>query len=396
MDWKLLAIVFLGAILRFILIIYAHWHDSFFDVKFTDIDYRVFSDGAKYMAAGKSPYRREAFRYTPILAWIMIPNINYPDFGKIVFCIADLFVGLLLYVMVVSRRRYASQNSALIAASLWILNPFTIIVSSRGNAESLLAGIILATLYCIERKYIVLAAVLHGFAVHFKLYPIIYLPCIAIYLNPKIRLHLMELKIHLALYAALCSLRIWLYCAVFAITFSGFFCLCYSWYGYEFFYQTYLYHFVRKDTAHNFSPYFYPLALLEGTRWEFIVGLSAFLPQVYAVLYAAVKFSHDQPFAWFLATFLFVAFNKVCTSQYFLWYLCLFPLIIPSLKLSGRDYAKMLAIWLLAQGIWLGFAYLLEFKKWSITPLVWLCSVNFLFENVSVARKFISVYKKKQ
>lgn len=393
MDWKLIAVLFVGAILRLILIIYAHWHDSVFDVKYTDIDYRVFSDAAKYLAAGKSPYKRETFRYTPILAWILIPNVKYPDFGKILFSFADLIVGLLLYTIVASRKRY-SQKGALIAASLWILNPFTIIVSSRGNAESLLAVIILATLYCIERNHLVLSAIFLGFAVHFKLYPIIYLPCIAIHLNPKIRLHLLKLKIHLALYSALCSSRIWLYCTTFAITFAGFFCLCYSWCGYEFFYQTYWYHFIRKDTAHNFSPYFYPLALLEGTKWEFIVGLSAFLPQLCAVLYASIKFFHDQPFAWFLSTFLFVAFNKVCTSQYFLWYLCLFPLIIPSLKLSRRDYGRTLVVWLVAQAIWLGFAYLLEFKKWPITPVVWLCSMNFLFENLSIARRFIAAYKK--
>lgn len=39
----------LAFILRAILIIYGEWHDSNFVLKYTDIDYVVFSDAAKHL-----------------------------------------------------------------------------------------------------------------------------------------------------------------------------------------------------------------------------------------------------------------------------------------------------------------------------------------------------------
>lgn len=44
-------------------------------------------------------------------------------------------------------------------------------------------------------------------------------------------------------------------------------------------------------------------------------------------------------------TFVFVAYNKVCTSQYFLWYLSLLPLVLPTLQLSKYDAITSLALW---------------------------------------------------
>ena len=65
----------------------------------------------------------------------------------------------------------------------------------------------------------------------------------------------------------------------------------YHIYGYEFLYETYLYHFVRKDNRHNFSMYFYDLYLSyddginAGTNGTEVggslnTGLLAFLPQI--------------------------------------------------------------------------------------------------------------------
>ena len=68
----------------------------FVNVKFTDIDYNVFSDAAKFMQAGESPYARATYRYTPILAWLLIPNQYLANWGKIVFSAGDILAGWLM------------------------------------------------------------------------------------------------------------------------------------------------------------------------------------------------------------------------------------------------------------------------------------------------------------
>jgi phosphatidylinositol glycan class M len=67
-NWNLpgfRTILLISTILRIALIIYSEWHDAHSVVKYTDVDYRVFSDAARFLLhpelgknTAKGPYGR--------------------------------------------------------------------------------------------------------------------------------------------------------------------------------------------------------------------------------------------------------------------------------------------------------------------------------------------------
>jgi len=139
----------------------------------------------------------------------------------------------------------------------------------------------------------------------------------------------------------------------------------YYLYGFTFLYETYLYHIIRKDHRHNFSVYFYQLYLTSENSDQIFgeyLGIIAFIPQLLLILAFTHKFSKDLIFSMFLQTFTFVAFNKVCTVQYFIWYFSILPLIIHDSSLTKFKSAILFLLWFVSQLAWLIQAYYLEFE----------------------------------
>ena len=160
-------------LLRLCLLLYGEWQDRYFAVKFTDIDYYVFSDAAKLIVDGKSPFLRPTYRYTPLLSLLLTCNhYLFYSFGKLIFIACDVLTGWLIYRIL--SLRGTSQSLKLVSSSFWLLNPLTATVSSRGNAESILSFLVLSCLYLILRRRLFLSAVTFGFAVHMKIFPIVY------------------------------------------------------------------------------------------------------------------------------------------------------------------------------------------------------------------------------
>lgn len=84
-DWTINRLLVISFLIRALLIFYAHIHDYIFKVKFTDIDYTIYSDAAQHVYHGRSPYARATYRYSPVLAFMVLPNVFYLDFGLLDF-----------------------------------------------------------------------------------------------------------------------------------------------------------------------------------------------------------------------------------------------------------------------------------------------------------------------
>lgn len=84
----------LAVVVRVGLIAFGRWQDSNLEVPYTDIDYKVYSDAANFIKDGASPYERSTYRYTPLLAGLLLPNCIFPEYGKILFSMCDIMAAM--------------------------------------------------------------------------------------------------------------------------------------------------------------------------------------------------------------------------------------------------------------------------------------------------------------
>ncbi|KAF3963323.1 hypothetical protein CMV_012276 [Castanea mollissima] len=126
--------------------------------------------------------------------------------------------------------------------------------------------------------------------------------------------------------------------------------------------------------------------------WDFLH--EALLYHLTLQFILVLSFAQDLPFCWFLQTVAFVAFNKVITAQYFVWFFCLLPLILPwsQMKLRWKGLSCILA-WMGAQLHWLMWGYMLEFRGKNVFLQLWMASIFFLAANTYVLTAVIQHHR---
>lgn len=302
--------------LRAILLLYGAWQDAHSALKYTDIDYMVFTDAATYVANGSSPYNRDTYRYTPILAWFLLPTSwggVWFLFGKALFALADVLAGFLVFESL--RTSYGFNTSrALKFASVWLLNPMVANISTRGSSEGVLGVLVSGLVWATLTRRLYLAGVLLGLATHFKIYPFVYGVAIVWWLDSTEGARDKGLISQALDFPTPDRLKFTLSALS---TFSLLNLAMYHLYGIPFLHNTFLHHLTRIDHRHNFSPYSTLLYLsASGDVNTGFEGL-AFLPQLFLALVAIplVLGRRSLTGTMLAQTFAFVGFNKVCTSQ---------------------------------------------------------------------------------
>jgi len=302
---------------------------------------------------------------------MLVPNIwVHHVFGKLLFAASDLFLAQVIdKVLLLKGCRYSEWW-----ACTWLFHPLAVIISSRGNADSLICLMVVQTALHLEQHNWMLAGVWFGLSVHFKIFPIVFAPSILLFIGHSMKK----------------DTRVWWLKSVkerivFTIFSAGIFLglgvLFYIVYGWIFVYEGYLYHLIRKDHRHNFSVYFYSLYLEYGSTntWSSVV---AFFPQLIVQICFSASFYQDIILCMCLQTLAFVCFNKVSTAQYFIWYISLLPLVLPfsNIKIKWTG-AILIVLWIASELNWLYWAYLLEFEGQNTFIQVWISSIVFFLVN---------------
>lgn len=195
------------------------------------------------------------------------------------------------------------------------------------------------------RRWYVLAGALFGLSVHLKIYPIIYGFPLIIFMDRQ-RGEMSRLSVLLNPMNWLTKRKIKFF-GTSAVVFFSLLYLFYHLYGFEFLYESYLYHSLRVDHRHNFSfnYYFEYFFFDELPEKKYLVRKLGFVAQWGLVSFVGIRYYYDLLAAIAIQTYLFVMFNRVVTAQYFLWFTILMPLVAARCK-SLLSYKSTFVVFL--------------------------------------------------
>ena len=278
---------FANVVLRVVLIYIGDMIDSTNPaVKFTDTDYDVFSDAAAHVAGNGSPFARKTYRYTPLAAYICVVNPwIHPLACKFIFVAFDILIACILWdlcelqLKTSTWKTFSDKTISLFVSSL-ILSPPFFLMSCRGSNDQIIQALVFISMYLVLCKRYILGGFFFGLSIHFKIYPIIFSFVLYFFIDCDREL----IAQGGSPYKAIISKKGFftkdrlIFTIMTVLTFVGLTYLFYVIYGYEFLWEAYLYHFVRKDHRHNNSVYWYLIYQLFDEPNSTLVGILAFVP----------------------------------------------------------------------------------------------------------------------
>ncbi|KAL0219262.1 hypothetical protein P9112_004915 [Eukaryota sp. TZLM1-RC] len=371
-------IFLLSSLIRTIVLIFGHFQDQYSLVPYTDIDYNVFTHGAQLISQGLSPYDHPTYRYSPLLALLLLPNIWVPSFGKVLFCCIDQLSAFVLQKLVPDSK---------FVVYLFLFNPIMVNISTRGNADSLICFLLILFIKNFSSLNIVFSGLVFGFAVYWRIFPVILALTVILNIYYETGKFFNIVLFLLVSFATFCLL-----CTLFEIIYPN---------SFKF---SILFHLTRSgspvDYRHNFSIFWlsnfltlcHPSFLLQN---KLIHGFSLLI-QLIIHLAISLKYYNDFIKAFYLHIVVFVFLSKVYTVQYFSWYFAILPLILFDVN---RDelicVLKLKLSWILSFGMWLLVAFSLEFKGINTFDCLYLCSIVFSSTSIIINFKLIEKLKKK-
>lgn len=175
--WRPSILLPLATLLRLALILYSRYQDTHSPLKYTDIDYLVFTDAARSLAHSRPPYDRATYRYTPLLAWLLYPTTWggwWFESGKLVFALGDVLTGWMGWRVLEGHYGMGRARAGKFVGAVWLLNPMVANISTRGSSEGVVCAVVVAVLWAgLEGRAGVCGALL-GLGVHLKIYPFVY------------------------------------------------------------------------------------------------------------------------------------------------------------------------------------------------------------------------------
>ncbi len=341
----------------------------------TDVDYHVYTEGAaELLGPAGNPYRRYTYRYTPLVAYMMVPNLQLPCFGKLLFNLFDLAAIYYMHLFLQTVRG-VSRLAKGKALAFWALNPFMVYINGRGSCESVSLFFLAAMLFHLRKAHlghaellhVALAGLAYGLLVHFRLYPVIFALSLYLYVNKERLLPRLN-----ALVFGLVSLGVN----------AGLLLAFYRRFGEIFLEECFLYHLKRKDPRHNYSIFWISTVFdyfEQAEGWSMMNSGKLLLGvRLGLICLVALAYRRNHLMAMFIQTFVFTTLNTVYTAQYAVWETQLLPyLLLDSQCLGGNKKAGfwgLLLLWFLNLEAWTYFSG--KFEHQGENSLYWMHLAN--------------------